>query len=124
MAKQSAGRTGEQPTTPKEFAETTPSQGGPDTAPWSLVATNKNTEAVIRLEAKLDSMIDRLDSRSAHLASKIDEAKADVRDIRNEIHKHGKWIYAANAILGVIIAVIAFLAPRVWDLLIAKPPAH
>jgi hypothetical protein len=38
-----AGKTGE-PTTPKEFAETTPTQVGPDMTTWLLNAVSKNTE--------------------------------------------------------------------------------
>lgn len=45
-------------------------------------------------------------------------------EIGTDVKKHGKWIYAANAFVAVVILILGFLAPRIWDILLAKPPAH
>jgi len=65
---------------------------------------------IMTMQSQLGGIVKQLE----HIEKKMDDVSSDVK-------KHGQWIFAANALLVVILSVIAFLAPRVWDLLIAPP---
>lgn len=53
-----------------------------------------------------------IEKQLENLDKKMDKISADVE-------KHGRWVYAANAIGVIVLAVISFLASKIWDLLIA-----
>ena len=106
MVKPGTGRTGEQPTTPKDFAETTPSSGT-DLTMWLLTAMQRNTETL----GKLDGTVASFQAQMDRVESKVDVIKAEVKG-------HGNWIHTLKYVLsgfGVLItwAIVYGLAPWV-----------
>ncbi len=96
------GRTGEQSTTPKEFAETTPVQVGTDLTAWLINAVTRNTEVLGRVQGTLDS----LQAQVQRIEEKVDAIKADVKG-------HGNWIHTMKYVLtglGVLLTwLVAFV---------------
>jgi hypothetical protein len=100
-----AGKTGE-PTTPKEFAETTPTQVGPDMTTWLLNAVSKNTETLGKVDATLVGLKAQVD----RIETKLDAVKEDVKG-------HGTWIHTFKVALlgaGILVgwAVVYIAVPR------------
>lgn len=95
MVKPGGGRAGDQPTTPKEFAATTPTQVGPDMTTWLLNAVSKHTETLARVDATVAALKAQLD----RMEPKLDAVKKDVE-------AHGTWIHTFKvALLGAGILV-------------------
>jgi hypothetical protein len=91
----------EQNTSPTSF---------PSTPPPQTLDQAFTLPTIMTMQSQLGGIVKQLE----HIEKTMDEVAKDVK-------KHGNWIFAANALLAVIIAIIAFLAPRVWDLLIKRP---
>jgi hypothetical protein len=84
----------------------------PATAPPQSLDQSFTLPTIMTMQSQLGGIVKQLE----HIEKKMDDVSADVK-------VHGRWIFAANAVLAVMIAVVAFLAPRVWDLLVARAPA-
>lgn len=85
----------------------------PSSTPPQSLDQSFTLPTIMTMQSQLGGIVKQLE----HIEKKMDDVSSDVK-------KHGRWIYAANALLAVVLAIIGFLAPRVWDLLIAKPPSH
>lgn len=101
-------RSSEQPTTPKEFAETTPIQSAGDGADWRwlMTAMNKNTEALGELKGTIGGLRTQLGA----LESKVDK-------IHEDTSKHGKWIAVASAMTLLAVAAFGWLATVLGEVL-------
>lgn len=65
-----------------------------------------------------------MQSQLGAIDKQLENIEKQLGEIGKDVKGHGKWIYAANALMAVVVAIIAFLAPRLWDLLVAKGPTH
>lgn len=97
--------------TPAGSAPSPPPEQQPTPPPLSL-DQSFTLPTIMTMQSQLGGIVKQLE----HIEKKMDEVSHDVK-------KHGQWIFAANALLFVILATMTFLAPRIWDLLIKTPPA-
>ena len=74
--------------------------------PWLIAATSKNSEATARLDATVVGLAGQL----TRIESKLDTVVA-------ESAKHGKWIYAATAIGGLLIVVGGWIGTEIGNIL-------
>lgn len=113
-SKHGGSKGGDQPTTPKDFAETTPAQVGADLGPWLLNAVSKNTEAL----AKVDATLNALKSQVDRIETKLDTVKEDVKG-------HGTWIHTFKIALagaGILIGwAIVYIAVPWLKIKLATP---
>ena len=91
-------RSGEQPTTPKDFAQTTPAQASPDTGPWLLTAINDMKASIARVEAT-----------AVAAQAQLQRIQDDLRDVKKEVEGHGRWMHTLKVILAVIGGFIALV---------------
>lgn len=95
---------GDENTSPTSFPSTTPPQS---------LDQSFTLPTIMTMQSQLGGIVKQLE----HIEKQVDNLLADVK-------KHGKWIYAANAFVLAVIGVMAFLAPRIWDILLKTPPTH
>jgi hypothetical protein len=99
MAKPPKGRA-EETTAPTSF---------PTTSPPPTLDQSFTLPTIMTMQSQLGAIGKQLE----HIEKKLDEVAGDVK-------KHGRWIYAANAFVLAMIALIGFFAPRLWDVLISR----
>lgn len=97
-----AERTGEQPTTPKDFAATTPAPTGTDISAWVLNSVTQNTATLGKVEGTL-----------AGLQAQMDRVETKVDTIVIEVKGHGRWLHTLKYVLsglGILLAwIIAYV---------------
>jgi hypothetical protein len=102
MDKTGAERAGEQPTTPKDFAATTPQPTGTDISSWVLAAVTRNTETLGKVEGTLVG----LQAQMNRVESKIDT-------ITTEVAGHGRWVHTVKYVLSGLGIFLAWLVAYV-----------
>ncbi|MEO6864876.1 MAG: hypothetical protein ABI229_05440 [Gemmatimonadaceae bacterium] len=95
--KQGPSRASDKPTTPKDFAATTPQQVGTDLSGWLLNAVTKNTETL----GKVDATIGSLHAQMDRIETKLDA-------IETEVKGHGNWVHTLKYVISGVGVLIAF----------------
>lgn len=50
------------------------------------------------------------------LVKQIDGLDKNVNKLSDDVSKHGKWIFAANAVVLIALGILGFLAKILWDI--------
>ena len=93
----SGGGRGEQASTPKSFAETTPPPSGADLSMWLVGAVTRNSEALGKVEGTL-----------VGLQAQMDRMEGKLDAIKTNVEGHGKWIHTLKIALTGIGIVLAW----------------
>ena len=86
----------EQATNPTQFPETTPAYTRDDS--FTL-------QAIMDIKGTLGGLVKQIDS-----------LEVSVEKMATDVSKHGKWIFAANAVLLISLGILGFLAKVLWDI--------
>jgi hypothetical protein len=54
------------------------------------------------------------------IEKQVESLDRKVDKMSNDVEKHGRWLFAANAILPIAIGIMGFIAKMVWDIVKAK----
>ena len=89
---------GEQPTTPTDFAITSPAPTGTDLSTWLLNAVTKNGETLSKLDASVSL-----------LRTQIDRIEGKLDTVKDEVKGHGHWIHTLKFVLGAIGMLVSWV---------------
>lgn len=60
------------------------------------------------------------------VCKQLDGLDAKIEKLGDEVSRHGKWIFAANIVLVILIGVVGFAAKAFWDVILVRlntPPS-